>query len=224
MMDGVENIILSPRLQAVADMIPDCDKVVDVGSDHGLLGSYCLSFGKCRYVIATDIHEGPAMRTLEQMKAYKDRFEVKVTDGLSGVELKEDMTVAIAGMGGLEICKILKNALSSEGSVPKGMKFILQPQKSHYELRAFLSTNGFAILKERIVIEKDRFFYTVILVEYTGDGYALSEEEKYLGPVILKDRPENYGEYIAHEKEVFGKRALGDPKCAQILKDWEKYL
>ena len=104
------------------------------------------------------------------------------------------------------------------------MKIILQPQKSHYELRAFLSANGFAILKERIVIEKDRFFYTVILVEYTGDAYELSDDEKYLGPVILKDRPENYGEYIAHEKEVFGKRALGDPKCAQLLKNWEKYL
>lgn len=223
-MDGVENIVLSPRLQAVADLIPDCDKVVDVGSDHGLLGSYCLSLGLCRYVIATDIHEGPAMRTLEQMKEYKDHCEVKVTDGLKGVEINEDMTVVIAGMGGLEISKILKNALSSEKSVPKGMKFILQPQKSHYELRAFLSANGFAILKERIVIEKDRFFYTVILVEYTGDAYELSDEEKYLGPVILKDRPENYKEYIAHEKEVFGKRALGDQKCAQILKNWEKYL
>ena len=116
MMSGVEDISLSPRLQAVADMIPGSSTVVDVGSDHGLLGSYCLSFGLCRYVIATDIHEGPAMRTLEQMKAFKDRCEVKVTDGLTGVELKEDMTVVIAGMGGLEICKILKNALSSERS------------------------------------------------------------------------------------------------------------
>ncbi len=224
MIDGVESVVLSPRLRAVADLIPECDTVIDVGSDHGLLGSYCLSFGICRYVIATDIHEGPAMRTLQQMKEYRDHCEIKVTDGLSGISLKAGMNAAIAGMGGLEISKILKNALFSDERIPKGMKFILQPQKSHYELRAFLSANGFAIQKERIVIEKERFFYTIILAVYTGDAYDLSEEEKYLGPVLLKTRPENYLKYIAHEKEVFLKRSLGDPKCAEILKNWEKYL
>lgn len=224
MMDDIENINLSPRLQAVADMIPECDTVVDVGSDHGLLGSYCLSSDICRYVIATDIHEGPAKRTLEQMKIYDGRCETRVTDGLKGVELKTDMNVVIAGMGGLEISKILNDALFSADSIPKGMKFILQPQKSHFELRSFLSANGFAILNEKIVIEKERFFYTVILVEYTGETYDLNDEEKYFGPKILKDRSENYNEYMAHEKEVFGKRSLGDPKCAQILKNWEKFL
>lgn len=223
-MDDMGNMNLSPRLQAVADMIPECEVVVDVGSDHGLLGSYCLSSDICRYVIATDIHEGPAKRTLEQMKVYDGRCETRVTDGLTGVELKENMNVVIAGMGGLEISKILNDALFSNGSIPKGMKFILQPQKSHYELRSFLSANGFAILNEKIVIEKDRFFYSVILVEYTGETYDLNDEEKFFGPVILKDRPENYVEYMAHEKEVFVKRALGDVKCAQILKNWEKYL
>ena len=224
MMEDMEKINLSPRLQAVADMIPECEVVVDVGSDHGLLGSYCLSSDICRYVIATDIHDGPAKRTLEQMKIYDGRCETRVTDGLTGVELKDDMNVVIAGMGGLEISKILNDALFSTGSIPKGMKFVLQPQKSHYELRSFLCANGFAILDEKIVIEKDRFFYSVILVEYTGEAYDLDDEEKFFGPVILKDRPENYFEYMAHEKEVFEKRSLGDQKCAEILKNWEKYL
>lgn len=224
-MDGdIENVNLSPRLQAVADMIPHCDTVVDVGSDHGYLGAYCLSNEVCRYVISTDIHQEPAMRTRELLKDYEDRCETIVTDGLQGVVLKDDMNVAIAGMGGLEICKILKNALSSEKSIPKGMKFVLQPQKSHYEVRSFLSDNGFSILDEKIIIEKDRFFYTILLVEYTGESYRLTDEEMFLGPVLLRQRPENYDEYIAHEKEVFGKRALGDPKCAEILKNWEKYL
>jgi tRNA (adenine22-N1)-methyltransferase len=224
MVGDIENVNLSPRLQAVADMIPHCDTVVDVGSDHGYLGAYCLSKGACRSVIATDIHKEPAMRTLERLKEFGDCCEVKVTDGLNGVDLKTDMSVAIAGMGGLEICKILNNALSTENSIPRGMKFILQPQKSQYEVRAFLSEAGFAILDEKIVIEKDRFLYTILLVEYTGEPYGLTDEEKFLGPIVLKQRPENYDEYIAHEKEVFEKKALGDPKCAEILKNWEKYL
>ena len=215
---------MSPRLQTVADMIPSCDTVVDVGSDHGKLGACCLLEDRCRFVIATDIHALPAERTRERLKGFKDRCDVKVTDGLSGVELKEDMTVVIAGMGGLEISKILKNALSAEKGIPRGMGFVLQPQKSYYELRSFLSENGFSISEERIARERDRFFYIVIFAEYTGEAYDLTEEEKYLGPVILKNRPENYVEYIAHEEKLFSKRALGDQKCAQILKNWEKYL
>ena len=52
----------------------------------------------------------------------------------------------------------------------------------------------------------------------------LSDEELFLGPVILKDRPEYYSEYIAHEEQLMRKRALGEEKCAELLKNWEKYL
>ena len=115
-----ENISLSPRLSTITDMIPVSDIIVDVGSDHGKLSEFCLASNRCRFVIATDIHALPAERTRERLLDYKDRCEVKVTDGLSGVDLKEDMTAVIAGMGGLEICKILSNA--GESKIPSGMK------------------------------------------------------------------------------------------------------
>ena len=217
-----ENISLSPRLSTITDMIPVSDTIVDVGSDHGKLSEFCLASNRCRFVIATDIHALPAERTRERLLDYKDRCEVKVTDGLSGVELKEDMTAVIAGMGGLEICKILSNA--GESKIPSGMKFVLQPQRSFYEVRSFLCENGFAILDEKIAMEKGHFFYIVILAEYTGKEYTLTDEEKFLGPVILRNRPEYYSEYIAHEKMLFTKKALGDPLSAEILKNWEKYL
>ena len=216
---------LSPRLQTVADLIPSCETVVDVGSDHGKLSLWCLKNNVCKDVIATDIHELPAKRTeaLLSEEQWSDRSRVLVTDGLSGVDLKKEMTVVIAGMGGLEICKILDAAGKTAQGLPKGIRMVLQPQRSFYEVRSFLCENGFAILDERIAKEK-RYFYTVILAEYTGETYDLSEVERFLGPVILSKKPAHFGEFMKHQKGVMAKRALGDPRCKEILDTWEKWL
>ena len=220
-----EKVVLSPRLQTVFSMIPECGTVVDVGSDHGKLGACCLLNNRCKNVIATDIHELPAQRTEEMLKecGLSDVSRVYVADGLSGVPVEEDMTVVIAGMGGLEICKIIQNALSEHDPFPMNTWFVLQPQRSFYEVRSFLAESGFAIRDEKIASERGRF-YTVILAQYDRNRYSLSDEEYFLGPVILSKRPKWYNEYIAHEEQVMRKRALGDPKCAEILKNWEKLI
>ena len=217
--------LLSPRLAAVFSMIPPSETIADVGSDHGKLSAFCLLKGRCRRIIATDIHKLPAHRTRETLESLglMEKSEVLVADGLTGVPLSVDMTVVIAGMGGLEICKILGSALRSDPGIPAGLCVILQPQRSLYEVRSFLSENGFVISDEKIAREKDHF-YEVIRAEYTGKMQELSKEELFLGPVILRERPENYSEYIAHEEKVMKKRALGDPECAELLKKWESFL
>ena len=106
---------LSERLSTVASLIPSCEIVVDVGSDHGKLSAWCLQSWRCKRIVATDIHKLPAERTREKLfvEGLSEQSEVRVADGLSGVELQSDMTVVIAGMGGLEICKILREAMDS---------------------------------------------------------------------------------------------------------------
>ncbi len=214
----------SARLLTVAELIPHSDTVVDVGSDHGKLGVWCLRKAVCKNVIATDIHVLPARRSEERFEreGLSDRAHVRVTDGLSGVALREDMTVAIAGMGGLEICKILDHAMREGEGMPKGIHLVLQPQRSFFEVRTFLSETGYRILDEKIAKERGHF-YVVILAEYTGEPYSLTDTERFLGPCILSGRPEFYDEYMAHEKTVMGKRALGDPRCAEILGNWENW-
>lgn len=176
-------------------------------------------------MIATDIHELPAQRTKERLDedGFSDRSEVLFSDGLTDVHLTKDITVVIAGMGGLEICKILKEALNKEEGIPEGTSFVLQPQRSHYEVREFLSQQGFSIRNEKIMKEKGHW-YSALFAVYTKEKYDLSEEQKHFGPVILKERPEEFGEYMAHQKKVMEKRALGDPVCKEILKNWEKLI
>ena len=215
---------LSRRLMTICSMIDSCRTVVDVGSDHGKLSAFCLESQICSDVVATDIHELPANRTREYLASlgFESQSQVYCTDGLQGVEIHSDMVIVIAGMGGLEIRKILSNALSGSG-IPLGTKFVLQPQRSQYELRLFLSEAGFAIEDEQISLDKEHF-YTIMKVTYQGRSYHLDDQAFFLGPCILKNKPDFFEEFMAHEKKVMQKKALGDVRCAKILENWEDLL
>ena len=52
-------------------------------------------------------------------------------------------------------------------------------------LRAWLAGNGYAVLKEIAV--KDTRLYTVMQVRYSGEPYALSETESYIGRLRRSD-------------------------------------
>ena len=45
---------LKPRLQAIANLIKDNSKIIDVGADHGLLDIYLSKYKNCT-CLATDI-------------------------------------------------------------------------------------------------------------------------------------------------------------------------
>ena len=218
------NGLLSRRLTKVYSLIPSCDTVVDVGSDHGKLGAYCLMTDKCQRLIATDIHAQPAQRTRLFLDGtgYGEKAQVLHTDGLKGVDVSENVTVVIAGMGGLEMIKILSSA-KDEGKILSGMHMVLQPQRSFEVLRAYLCENGFTIEEEAIELEKGHF-YVVMRVVYTGKAYSLSDAQLFMGPYILEKKPELYTEYMEHEKKLFEKRALGEPRCREILSNWEKWI
>lgn len=219
-----KNELLSRRLLKVYSLIPSCETVVDVGSDHGKLGAFCLMTEKCRNLIATDIHEQPAQRTRLFLEGagFGQKAQVLHTDGLKGVDLSKDATVVIAGMGGLEMIKILSSA-KDEGKIFPGMYMVLQPQRSFEVLRAYLCESGFSIEEEAIELEKGHF-YVAMRVMYKGKPYALSDAQLFLGPYILEKKPDLFSEYMEHEKKLLEKRALGDPRCREILLNWEKWI
>ena len=213
------------RLLAVASLIPSTKTVVDVGSDHGKLGAYCLQNEVCEKVIATDIHKQPAERTSAflRLSGFEDKSSVLCTDGLHGVPYEDDMCIVIAGMGGLEIMKILKDACTDDNEAWKKWTWVLQPQRSEYELREFLCDNGFEIKEEKIVFDRDHC-YTIEKAQYTGRSTRPSDAALFLGPYILEKKPEGFPEYMDLKKKVMKKRALGDPRCAKILDSWEALL
>ena len=50
---------ISKRLLRCAELVPSCDTVADVGTDHGYLAIHLLQTGRCAHVIAADLREKP---------------------------------------------------------------------------------------------------------------------------------------------------------------------
>ena len=100
---------LSLRLSAIADLVTEGNRLVDVGCDHGYLPVYLMLNHKIPGAIATDVGKGPLARAQEHIAQYgmSKYIEARLCDGLQGVRTGEGDTLVIAGMGGPLMEKIL---------------------------------------------------------------------------------------------------------------------
>ena len=58
---------LTNRLQAAADLVPVCESMADIGTDHGYLPIYLVQEGRVRRAIACDVNDGPLTRAREDV-------------------------------------------------------------------------------------------------------------------------------------------------------------
>lgn len=216
---------LSVRLETVAGFISQgAKRVIDVGSDHGLLGIALLKRSVAGEVVCTDINKGPADRSrlALAMAGFKSQSEVYNTDGLKGVPLKNGDYIVIAGMGGLNIIDILKQAKDdNDEEIFKSLTFVLQPQKSIDLVRLYLSENGYEIKDETACTDKG-FHYQVMKVIYSGKPYELSLKEQFYGPVLLKKEAggdEEVRALFEHLTKIYKVRARGDERIARCLEE-----
>ena len=182
---------LTPRLRMIADLVPKCNTVCDIGTDHGYVAIYLAKKGIAKKVIAADIKQGPLNQAEKNIDLFNasDMVETRLSNGFEHIRQNEADCAIIAGMGGETIIEILKNE--------KGCKhFVLQMQTAHRDLREYLSENGFVIEKEAIA-QEGRKMYTALLCT-RGEKYSLSEIEKEIGPLLIKDRPPLFTEYIKY--------------------------
>lgn len=141
---------LSYRLKAIADLIEDNSKVIDVGADHGLLSIYLSKYKNCS-CLATDISPKCLERAKINSVKYSSNISFKVTDGLSGISLKDEIIV-IAGMGTKSIKKILDFELDND--------LIIMSHTNILELKEFLISKNYNIILEKEIFDKHK--YTII--------------------------------------------------------------
>lgn len=171
-------IELSPRLRSVAELVPGGAVLADIGTDHALLPVYLLQRGRIERAVAADLRKGPLSKARDNAEKYGllDRMSFCLCDGLSQIRPDDADTIAIAGMGGETIAVILDAApWTKEG----GHKLLLQPMTSAYELRDFLSRNGY-IIKMEYLNREDRRIYVTMEVG-AGESRPYSEGEKWAG-------------------------------------------
>ena len=168
---------LTPRLQAIADQVPQGARFADVGTDHGYLPVWLLLSGRIDSAIATDLREGPLNRSRETARRFgvEERVMFRLCDGLSAVRPEEIDTVVIAGMGGETIISILEAAAWTK----EGTLLLLQPMTKCAELRLWLQNQGYQITEERIACEGNKL-YSILTVR-GGEMPPMSPAELWAG-------------------------------------------
>ncbi len=148
---------LTPRLEKIASMIPNCNRIGDVGTDHAYIPVALVERNIVGQAIASDIVNGPVQNAKKTVERYgmTESVEVRKGPGLAPYTIGEIQGVIIAGMGGALIADIIK----ADFELAKSLDFmILQPMIGQEVLRAYLEDNGFEIIEEHIETEGDKFY------------------------------------------------------------------
>ena len=207
----MSDIKLSKRLSTAASYVRSGAFVADIGTDHAYLPIYLVSSGIAKGALASDVNEGPILKAKENITRYGQEKLVftQIANGLEGVEAYSPTDILICGMGGELIAKIIDASSYVKNS---GIRLILQPMTSVYELREYLS-QGFSTIAENVVCE-DGKIYQIICAEYDGQAHSYTKIELELGKKNIESKS---AEYLAllnstiakKEKKLVGLRCGG---------------
>lgn len=203
---------LSLRLSAVAGMVTEGNRLVDVGCDHGYLPVYLVLEKKIPGAIAMDVRKGPLSRAKEHIGEYGlgEYIETRLSDGLEALKEGEGDTLVMAGMGGLLMERIL---MDGEGVLKGFQELILQPQSDLRHFRRFLLDSGWVIVEEDIVLEDGKFYpmMKAVSAEQVRRGTckkhltyltAYDPEEEWFGKLLLAGKHPVLYEYLLREDRI----------------------
>ena len=140
------------RIGEICSLIDPCKTFADIGCDHGYCTEEVLKSGKANSAIIADVSKKSLQKAETLLADYVKAGVVRSVccDGLAEIPPDTDQ-ILIAGMGGMEIIKILK-----EGFIPR--KFVFQPMKNAPALRGFLLQNGCKIVKDDVFFDGNYYF------------------------------------------------------------------
>ncbi|MDO5048243.1 MAG: tRNA (adenine(22)-N(1))-methyltransferase TrmK [Anaerococcus sp.] len=163
------------RLKDIIDLVDKNKRVIDVGTDHGLVPLYLAKEKISKDILATDISE-KSLGKLENIldDDLRKYIKTKVTDGFLGIESKENQIGIIAGMGANTIIDIIDQSIDF---VRKLDYLILASNVNTEKLRTYLNKKGFMIQRDFLSYENSKYYD--ILKVANGDEPSLSIEEIY---------------------------------------------
>lgn len=174
---------LNDRLKMIAEKIPNCDIVADIGTDHAYIPIYSVMNGLCKKALAVDLRKGPLEIAVKNIKKHglEKNIETRLGNGLEPVLPEECDVVIVAGMGG----NLIKDILSSSYEKPNKAKLLLlQPNNAPDALRKWLYENGFDIVSENLAYDAGKI-YCLISAVSTGKSTKKDSFSYYIGEKLL---------------------------------------
>lgn len=193
-------VLLSKRLQMLADLVTPGNRLVDVGCDHGFLSIYLVQNKICPVALAMDVRKGPLAAAQEHIEAagLEDYISLRLSDGLLNFQDGEADTMVCAGMGGRLMAKILTDSMQKAQNL---RELILQPQSELREFRSFLRENGFEIRQEDAVLEEGKYYFCMKAV-YTGKNHTADGLSDEYGELLFKQKHPVLHQYLSFRKKL----------------------
>ncbi|HHV98559.1 MAG TPA: SAM-dependent methyltransferase [Clostridiaceae bacterium] len=210
-------MILRGRLKLVADMVPVCRTVCDVGTDHAYIPIYLIRQGICKTAIATDVNPGPIEKANINIRQYEmtDYIDTRIGDGLQPLKEQETEIIVIAGMGGQLICSILSEGIEKARNAKR---LVIQPMGAVEDVRRWLYDNGFEITDEGLVMERNKI-YNVISASWTGQQTNYDIIDLYVGRRLIEKNDPLLKTYIKRELNKIDTAINGLRKSRQDNRD-----
>lgn len=105
--------------------------------------------------------------------------------------------MTIAGMGGTLIASILEEG---KGRLEGVERLILQPNVHAQAIREWAVENGWHIVAEEILKEKDKI-YEILVLEPSAEEVQLNTKELLFGPELVRQQSDIFKEKWQHEAE-----------------------
>jgi tRNA (adenine22-N1)-methyltransferase len=185
---------LKGRLKLIADKIPICNTICDIGTDHAYLPIYLISKKICKKAIAADINSGPLKAAQNNIEMFKmsELIETRIGNGLEPITQGEAEVIIIAGMGGILIKDIIDRAINT---AKESKALILQPMNAIEILREWLYENGFDVIDEEMAKEGEKL-YDVLTVKWTGEVKKMDRFYNYIGIKLIENKDALLKQYI----------------------------
>lgn len=177
---------LKGRLKLIADKVPECNVLADIGTDHAYIPIYLVQNGVCQKAIASDVKIGPVKMARNNISLYKlsEKIETRLGNGLDTIEINEADSIIIAGMGGTLLTELL------EANKPKAVStetLVLQPMSDLHVVRKWLYDNAFEIYDEEMVAEGPKL-YCVLSAKFSGINKEYSDFELHVGQSLINKK------------------------------------
>lgn len=175
------------RLNSLAAMVDNGDRIADIGTDHAYLPIELIKSGKITYAIASDIAKGPLDNAKKDVQeaSLENQIDIRLGAGLSTVSDQDQIdTVIIAGMGGKLITQILDDAWQKKLRLKS---LVLEPNVGECGVRKWLTEHSYKITAEQIIAESGHI-YELIKAIKSQKKSNLSAAELYFGPFLLREK------------------------------------